>query len=85
MNPGDKFRKSYEEYLNRGKALIDKDEPLRTWLMSRSGHYFPFDGGQQELRKMLGLEFVICCIYFNATSLFMAGEQAVILAGRQKK
>jgi len=85
MNPGDRFREAHEKWKNRGKAVLDQDEQLRTWLMSKSGHYFPFDGGALELKKMLGLEFDIFCIYFNATSLYMAGEQAVIIAKRTKR
>lgn len=69
MKPGEQFRLDHEEWLNRDKA-VKQDEQPGTWLMDKSGYYFPFKKGDR-LCTALGM----VCVFLKTTSLVMRANQ----------
>ncbi len=54
-----------------------KEESPRTWLMAKSGYYFPYKDSD-ALNPNLGM----LCVFFNTTSLVMRAEQEIVRGNR---
>ena len=80
MTP-EEFRKEHAKWKGDKTQVID-NEPLRTWLMSKSGYYFPYEG-REVFKSELGKEML--CIFFNETSFSMRVEQEKVIANRQRE
>ena len=62
------------KYGNKKKVIVE-EEP-RTWLMARSGAYFPLDGNLDcEIRRLLDLD-MLCTVHHNQTSTSMSQIQS---------
>lgn len=72
---GEEFKK---EHLRRklGQSKAVKEESPRTWLMAKSGHYFPLEGDlDHELERLREMDMP-CTVHHDQTSISMSHIQA---------
>jgi hypothetical protein len=76
---GEEFLQEHARWKHGTKTVIEDEVPC-TWLMSKSGHFFPFKD-----RKVLDSELGkgMFCIHLNATSLTMRAEQEIRIHDRR--
>lgn len=76
---GEEFLQEHAKWKYGTKATIQEESPC-TWLMSKTGYYFPYTD-KDRLDSRLGM----LCIFINATSFTMRAEQAVRMVDRTSK